>query len=92
MIIGYLYLEFYLPWSHSLKEKRKFLNSFKGKLLHKFNIAIAEVNYQELWQRSGIGIVSIGTEREYIEGIFERVIKEVEKMDAELIKEEVEFL
>jgi len=91
MIIGYLYLEFYIPWSHSLKEKRKFLNSFKSRILHRYNIAVAEVDFQELWQRSGVGIVTISSHRESIEDTFERVIKEAERLDAELIKEEIEF-
>jgi len=92
MPVGYVYMEFYLSWSHSLKEKRKFLNSFKGKIHSRYNVAISELKYQDLWQRSGIGIVTIAPEKEYIEGIFERLRKEVEKLDAELIKEEVEFL
>ncbi|MCD6454699.1 MAG: DUF503 domain-containing protein [Candidatus Aminicenantes bacterium] len=91
MIIGYLYLEFYIPWSHSLKEKRKFLNSFKSRILHRYNVAVAEVDFQELWQRSGVGIVTISSHRESIEDTFERVIKEAERLDAELIKEEIEF-
>ena len=91
MIIGYLYLEFYLSWSHSLKEKRKFLNSFKDRLHHRYNIAVAEVDFQDLWQRSGIGIVSIANQRESIEWVFEKVRNEIKKLDAEVIKEEVEF-
>ena len=57
MSIFYYQIKIYLQNCHSLKEKRSVLISFKSKLQKKFNISIAEIGYQEIWQTSLIGIV-----------------------------------
>ena len=57
MSIYYYQIKIYLQNCHSLKEKRSVLKSFKSKLQKKFNISIAEIGYQEIWQTSLIGIV-----------------------------------
>ncbi len=92
MVIGYLYIEFYLPWSHSLKEKRKFLSSLKNRIRNHYNVSVAEVDFQSLWQRAGLAMVSIASERSTVEGIFDRILKEASLLDAQILKEEVEFL
>ncbi|MGD8328446.1 MAG: DUF503 domain-containing protein [Acidobacteriota bacterium] len=93
MIIGLCTLEFHLPASRNLKEKRKFLNSFRGRVRARFNVAISEVDHHDLWQRSTIGVVSIGAERDPIDRVFQKVLREAEsRVDAQLIGVKVEFL
>lgn len=43
--------ELYLPYSHSLKEKRKVTKSIVGRMRSRFNLSVAEVDYHDLWQR-----------------------------------------
>ena len=50
--IGVLTLEMRLDNSHSLKEKRHVVQSLKERLRHKFNVAVAEIDCQDLWQRA----------------------------------------
>jgi hypothetical protein len=57
MAIFYYQIKIYLQNCHSLKEKRSVLKSLKTRLQNKFNISIAEIGYQEIWQTSLIGIV-----------------------------------
>ncbi|HDJ23611.1 MAG TPA: DUF503 domain-containing protein, partial [Candidatus Aminicenantes bacterium] len=52
MIIGLLEIELYFPSSHSLKEKRKILHRIKDKIQKKYNVALAELDYLDKWQRS----------------------------------------
>ncbi len=92
MVIGYLYIEFYIPWSHSLKEKRKFINSFKNRVRNHYNVAVAEVDFQSLWQRVALGLVSIASERAALESTFERILKDASFLDAQILKQEVEYL
>ena len=56
MIIGVCTLEFHLPACRNLKEKRRFLNSFRTRVANKFNVAISEIDHHDLWQRSTIGV------------------------------------
>ncbi len=72
MIIGLLTLEIHLPYAHSLKEKRMVVLRVKERLRGKFNVAVAEVDHQDLWQRAMIGVTSISSNeinlRQVLEG------------------------
>lgn len=90
MIIGLLTLEIYLPYSHSLKEKRKTLNRIKDRLKKKFNIAFAELEYQNKWQRSKIGLVTINAQKRMIENMFHAIIRDIEEIiEGEILQKEI---
>jgi len=92
MIIGYLSLEIYLPYSHSLKEKRKTLSAIKDRLKKKYNVALAELDYQDKWQRSKIGVVTLNNQKLVIERLFQRILDEAESLiDGEIIQTEIHF-
>ncbi|MDA3130572.1 DUF503 domain-containing protein [Aliibacillus thermotolerans] len=63
MIIGVVHCECYLYNTHSLKEKRSVIKSIMTRLKQTLNVAVAEVDYQELWQRTTISIVTINNNR-----------------------------
>ena len=46
------HVELHIPYSQSLKDKRMVLRRVKDRL-QKFNVAVAEVEHQDLWQRAG---------------------------------------
>ena len=93
MIIGVCTLEFHLPACRSLKEKRRFLNSFRTRISNKFNVAVSEIDHHDLWQRSTIGVVSIAVEREPIDKMFQKVLRAAEHQgEAQLISVDIEFL
>jgi len=92
MIIGYLAIEIHLPYSHSLKEKRKRLKSYKDRLKAKFNVSFAEVDHQNKWQRAKIGMVIINNKKSIIEKIFNQIIVEAEQsIEGEIIYKETDF-
>lgn len=92
MVIGFLTLEIYLPYSHSLKEKRKTLNSIKDRLKKKYNVAFAELDYQNKWQRSKIGVVSLNNLKRVVENIFHKIILDVEEnIDGEILHQEIHY-
>jgi len=92
MVIGFLSLELYLPYAHSLKEKRKIILSFKERVKKRFNVAFAELEYQDKWQRSKIGIVTLNNRKSMIESIFQKIINEAEdKIEGEVIQTELQY-
>jgi uncharacterized protein YlxP (DUF503 family) len=92
MVIGFLSLEIYLPYSHSLKEKRKTLVSLKDRVKKKYNVAFAELEYHDKWQRSKIGIVTLNKRKTMIESIFQKILTEAEEnLEGEIIKTEIQF-
>lgn len=74
MAVGILVVDCLLGDGHSLKEKRRVLLSLLQKLRNNFNVSVAEVEHQNLWQRSKIAIVGVNTEWQAIEGIFSKII------------------
>jgi uncharacterized protein len=92
MTIALLSLELFLPGARSLKDKRMVLRRVKDRLA-KFNVAVAEVEHQDLWQRAGLGIVAIGTSQVHVEQQLAAVADEVERVEPGAVtRSEVEFL
>lgn len=92
MIIGYLGLDIYLPASHSLKEKRKQLNSFRDRLKKKHNVAFAELDFQDKWQRSKLGIITINSKKHVVENILHTIIREAEeRIEGEILQKDIDF-
>jgi uncharacterized protein YlxP (DUF503 family) len=83
--IGVLTLELRLENSHSLKEKRHVVESLKNRLRHRFNVAVAEIDYQDLWQRSVIAAVTVSSDRVHAE----KVLRSVEDEAASLLGPEL---
>lgn len=92
MVVGLLSIELHLPASHSLKEKRMVLRGVKDRL-KKFNVAVAEVAHHDLWQRAGLGIVTISTTNAHADRELAAVVDEIERVEPGLItRTQVEYL
>jgi uncharacterized protein len=92
MIVGLLSLELHIPGSRSLKEKRMVLRGIKDRL-RKFNVAVAEIEHHDLWQRAGLGVVTISTTEAHADQELAAVVSEIERLEPGLIvRTEVEFL
>jgi uncharacterized protein YlxP (DUF503 family) len=69
MVVGSLRLEFHLPASTSLKEKRFVLRSLTDRLRRRFNVAVSEVDHHDLWQRAALGIVTVSNDAAVVHSI-----------------------
>ncbi|GIN57787.1 DUF503 domain-containing protein [Lederbergia ruris] len=74
-MIGFVELEFRIYDAHSLKEKRAVLQRILTRLRQKFNISVAETGQQDVWQLSGISLVTVSSSRQVAERELERAIK-----------------
>ncbi len=93
MIIGLLQMDLRIPESQSLKEKRQVLLSLKTRLRQRFNISISEMDHQDKWQLSTLGVACIGTERQGVNRCLNQVRDVVEaERSAELVNTQLEFL
>ena len=78
-----------------MKDKRQAVRSLKDKLRNNFNVAVAEVDSTDLWQRASIGVVSVSDSRDYLAGLMENVEREAVRLannvGAEVVDSYVEF-
>lgn len=76
MFIGVARFELFIPEARSLKDKRHVLRSVTSTVQNRFaNVAIAEVDHQDLWQRAAIGVSCVAESG----GHCRKVLQEVEK-------------
>jgi uncharacterized protein YlxP (DUF503 family) len=92
MPIGVLTLEIALPYAHSLKEKRAVLQKMRDRLRARFNVALAELDHQDLWQHATLGVVSISNSQALLESTLRQVLEESEKiLGQDVASHELEF-
>jgi hypothetical protein len=77
--IGLLLLECFIPESQSLKDKRRILSSLSERLRRQFNIAIAEVEYQDQWQRAQLAIVFVNTNWRMLQSSMSKLTEYVDR-------------
>ena len=80
MPVGLLTLEIHLPYAHSLKEKRAVLRKIRDRLRARFNVAVAELDHQDVWQQATLGVVSVSNSQPLLESVFRQVLAESEKV------------
>ena len=66
-------LELHIPTSRSLKEKRAVLRPIVEGLRHRFQISVAEVDYQDKWQRTLIGMAVVSDSYSHAVEIVDKV-------------------
>jgi hypothetical protein len=72
-MIAFLTLELRIEAAHSIKDKRQVVRSVKDGLRAHFNVAVAELDPSDAWQRATLGVVSISSSRSYLEGLMHNV-------------------
>ena len=80
MPVGLLTLELHIPDAQSLKDKRQVLRSLKDKLRRQFNVAVAELDHQDVWQRSVVGVVTLSNEEKHVKEVLQKVLDEADRI------------
>jgi hypothetical protein len=73
-MVGYFQFELYIPGSGSLKEKRFVIQSLKDRIRNKFNVSIAEIDGNDTWQRSLLGIAMVSNDSQFIEKSYQKIL------------------
>ncbi len=86
MNVGCISIRFFLHGNHSLKGKRRIAKSIKDRVKNKFNISVAEIGDQEVWQNLHLGIVAVGSDTQYLDGLMHQVVEAIDRMNlAEMV-------
>jgi uncharacterized protein len=92
MTVAVLSVELFIPTSQSLKDKRVVLRRLKDRL-GALNVAVAEVAHQDLWQRAGLGVVTVASSDGMAEQTLSAAMKEIERLEPGLVTQsQVDYL
>lgn len=78
MVVGVLTLEVFFPYARSLKDKRQSLRGFKDRVRNRHNVSLAEIEFQDKWQRARIAVAAVNSSRTVVEELLMRVLREAE--------------
>ncbi|NPV58960.1 MAG: DUF503 domain-containing protein [Actinobacteria bacterium] len=92
MFVGALRLELYMPQCRSLKEKRQVIRSIIDRTRHRFNVCVAEVDKQDLWQVCTIGISCVSNSESAVRETLNQVERSVRAMDKAEVLESPVFI
>lgn len=80
MVVGTLKIEFYLHENRSLKGKRKIVKSMVDRVKHKFNVSVAEIGSNDMWQKIELGISTVGNDRRHIDASLGTILGYIESL------------
>jgi uncharacterized protein len=93
MVVGLCTVELFIAGSQSLKDKRQVLHSLKDRLRGKFNLSIAEVDGQDLWQKAVLGMACVANDGGYVNQVLEQALNVIRGMPAvEIVRTKQELL
>jgi len=90
--VGILSVELHFPESGSLKGKRKFVQSAKAQLQHRFGAAVAEVDHHELWQRARLTLACVARDHRELERLLDDAERYLSGQEYQLISAEREVV
>jgi len=93
-IVGLCTIELYLPGITSLKEKRGIIKSMLKRIHNQFNVATAEIDFLDKWQRSVIAITAVSNATPHVHQVLNTVIRFIEDQypDAMIVDQDIEIL
>jgi len=80
MFVGIVRIELHLPGAQSLKDKRQVVRSLKERIRNRVHASVAEVDYQDLWQRAALGVAIVSGERRQVDEMLQAVRTIVESV------------
>jgi len=93
MNVGVCRIELHLPENESLKGKRQIVKSIIARLRNRYNVSVAEVDNQELWQIATLGIACVSNHRRHADETLSSVVKFIVQSypNLEIVNSEIEI-
>jgi hypothetical protein len=93
MVIGVCRLDLLIHESQSLKEKRRIVKQIIDRVKHRFNVSIAEVGNNDLWQSAQLGLCLVSNDRRFTNSSLDTILDFIETIHvAEVVKSDIEIL
>ena len=93
MVVGICKIDFLIHDNHSLKGKRKVVKAIVGKVSSRFNISIAEIENNDLWQRGSLGIATISNDEKFTNSMLDKVLNFIDGLNLiDIVDHTFEFI
>ncbi len=79
MLMAALRLDLRIPACGSLKEKRHVVKALTNGIRSTFDVAVAETDHQDMWQRAELGVAAVGAEGYHLRKVMHSVERFVER-------------
>jgi uncharacterized protein len=92
MVVGVLRLALVIRGARSLKDKRHALRRIIDRVRARYNVSIAEVGDNDIWQRALVGVTAVANDRSFVNEVLDKVVRDVEMLGvADLVGREMEM-
>src|SRR6266851_463204 len=92
MVVGVLRLTLVVPGARSLKEKRHVVRKITDRVRARYNVSIAEVAENDVWQRAVLGVTAVANDRSFVNEVLDKVVRDIEMLGvADLVSREMEI-
>jgi uncharacterized protein YlxP (DUF503 family) len=92
-IVGLCTVELFIAESQSLKDKRQVLLSLKDRLRQKFNLSVAEIDGQDLWQKAVLAFACVANDGRHVNQVLDQALNLVRSQTvAEIVQSRIELL
>lgn len=78
MVVLVSEVQLFLPEAQSLKHKRAVIGSLKERLHNRFNLSVAEVDHQDLWQRCTLAMAVVSNAGEHADQVIDKAVRFIE--------------
>ena len=85
MNVGVCKVTLRLPENHSLKGKRRVIGSLCSRIRNKYNVSVAEVDDNQVWQTATLGIISVSNSARHADEILDNVVAYIESSRDDLV-------
>ena len=94
MNVGVCKITLRLPENQSLKGKRQVVKSITARVRNKFNVSVAEVDDQDVWQLATLGVCCVSDDKRHTNEVLSKVVDFIvgSRFEIEILDYEIEIL
>ena len=90
MVVGVLRLTLVVPGARSLKEKRHVVRKITDRVRARYNVSIAEVAENDVWQRAVLGVSAVANDHSFVNEVLDKPRLDPEPADEKAARQEEE--
>jgi len=90
VVVGVLRLTLYIHGARSLKDKRQVLRKVVDRVRARYNVAMAEVGDQDIWQTAVVGVCAVANDHSFVNEVLDKIVRDAGQI-AEVVKREMEI-